>query len=176
MDHANVRTESTLAVAWLACALLLAVAPGAGAGERDEEAQPLPPGTQKCVNITRIRKTRIIDDSTILFYMQGGKVYVNHLPRRCSGLRSAGSFSYKTSVSSLCDVDIITVIRPTTPVVRGPSCGLGTYQPISEEEIQLLLAAPAPEADNEAVAPEIEPLDGGDEGGAKAGGGDGEDR
>ena len=143
-----------------ACLALLLAAPVGLAEDSGSEAGPLPPGSRQCVNISRIRNTRIIDDATILFYMQGGNVYVNRLPRRCPGLEIAGSFAYKTSVNSLCDVDIITVIRPGSAVVRGPSCGLGVFQPISEEEIQLLRAEPQPETDNDEVVPEIEPPEG----------------
>ena len=115
---------------------------------------------KKCVNTSRIRRTEIIDDSTIVFYLHGGTMYVNQLPRRCPGLRMAGTYSYRTSVSSLCDVDVITVRRDFgSGVSRGPSCGLGTFKPINEEEL-LALRVKVVEPEPEAVEPEVESPDG----------------
>ena len=46
-----------------------------------------------CVSIRRIDRTEIIDDRTIVFHMIGKEIYLNKLPRRCPGLRSAGTYS-----------------------------------------------------------------------------------
>ncbi|MDJ0927381.1 MAG: hypothetical protein QNJ73_06965 [Gammaproteobacteria bacterium] len=112
-------------------------------------------GTQNCIRVDSIRNTRIHDDSTILFYMTGGKAYVNNLPHRCSGLRMAGAFGYKTSTRSLCNVDMITVIRSG---IGGPGvrCGLGMFKPITPEEIGLLRGELEPDTDNEEVMPEFQ--------------------
>lgn len=86
---------------------------------------------EDCVSITAIRNTRVRDDRTIDFYMSGRKVYRNTLPQSCPGLGSDRAFSYETSLSRLCSLDIITVLRASSPVPRGASCGLGKFQPVN---------------------------------------------
>jgi hypothetical protein len=82
-----------------------------------------------CVDIARIDRTRVRDDSTIDFYMRGREVYRNRLPGECSGLAFEDSFTYRTSLSRLCSVDTITVLRPGGGG-PGPTCALGHFQRI----------------------------------------------
>jgi hypothetical protein len=85
-----------------------------------------------CVTIRSIDRTVVRDDRTIDFLMLGTpRVYRNSLPQACPELANEGAFSYETSQSVLCDVDIITVFRQTGPIRRGASCGLGQFQPVS---------------------------------------------
>ncbi len=96
---------------------------------------PLPPPTVtgpdvNCVQLRGIRETRVVDDRTIDFIMTGKKWYRNTLPYRCSGLGFERAFSYKTSLSQLCSVDIITVVHQGGGIRRGASCGLGKFTPI----------------------------------------------
>jgi|GEM_PF-999801 len=110
---------------------------------------------ENCVDTSRIRQTSIIDDRTIVFYMNQKKIYVNHLPYRCPGLKIAGAFSYRTSISQLCNVDTIQVIRSMGGRIdAGPSCGLGKFRPVTEEEVAMLRnkeAAPVPEEEESAA-------------------------
>lgn len=127
-------------------------------GSAGEDAEVLEvPGTRNCVPLRSIDQTRVVDDQTILFYMLGPDVYVNLLPRKCNGLKRTDAFSYATSLSQLCHLDVIRGLRnfggELSPTV---ACGLGKFVPISKEQIELLLAEP--EIEPEAVAPEIEPV------------------
>ncbi|MEV5031587.1 hypothetical protein MRBLMC3_000768 [Sphingobium sp. LMC3-1-1.1] len=85
-----------------------------------------------CVQLTAIRSTEVRDDRTIDFIMNGNKVYRNTLPMSCPSLGSEKRFMYKTSLSQLCSVDIITVLYQTGGLQRGPSCGLGKFQPMEK--------------------------------------------
>jgi hypothetical protein len=117
--------------ALLAPAILLAGCARTEADVMDERAlaEARPVGAPvSCVEISRIRHTRVRDDETIDFYMRGGEVYRNRLPSSCPGLNFEDSFSYRTSLGQLCSVDLITVNRPSGP--SGPSCGLGRFQRI----------------------------------------------
>ncbi|WP_340313203.1 hypothetical protein [Rhizorhabdus argentea] len=97
----------------------------------EQEARIKPVGKAlDCIPLRSIRNTRVRDDRTIDFYMNGNKVYRNTLPYRCPELGFEEKFSYATSQSQLCSVDIITVLH-SPPVMRGASCGLGKFQPIS---------------------------------------------
>lgn len=85
-----------------------------------------------CVLLQNIRETRVIDDSTIDFVMRNSKVYRNTLPNRCPQLGFERAFSYSTSISQLCSVDIITVLQQAGGIRRGASCGLGKFTPIEK--------------------------------------------
>ena len=83
-----------------------------------------------CLNIARIRNTRVRDDRTIDFYTTGRDVYRNTLPYSCPSLGFERAFTYSTSLSQLCSVDIITVLYQAGGLQRGASCGLGKFQPV----------------------------------------------
>lgn len=82
---------------------------------------------ERCVNLRRIRSTKVVDDQHIIFKMSGKKAYLNTLTHKCPRLGFEKSFSYKTSISQLCNVDIITVLD-TSMGMSGPSCGLGKFE------------------------------------------------
>jgi hypothetical protein len=97
----------------------------------EQEAKIQPAGKPvDCVQISSIRETRVRDDSTIDFYMLGNKVYRNKLPNSCPQLGFEERFGYETSINQLCSVDIIHVLY-SSPPMRGASCGLGKFQPIT---------------------------------------------
>ena len=116
-------------LAILTLTLLAAAAPAA-------DRRRVPPATPagepvRCIALTQIRETRVRDDRTIDFIMRGRRqVYRNTLPNSCPGLGFEQRFSYATSLSQLCSVDIITVLY-AAPIQRGASCGLGQFQPVT---------------------------------------------
>lgn len=88
-----------------------------------------------CIDIIRIRRTRVIDDNTILFYLRGGEIYVNELNYRCPGLGFEQGFSYATSLTQLCcNREIIRVLR------RGTACGLGEFTKINAKTAEAIIA------------------------------------
>jgi hypothetical protein len=112
-------------------ALLLALLLPASAIAKDPVATPTGKPVN-CVQITSIDQTVVRDDRTIDFMMRGTpRVYRNTLPQSCPELGSERAFSYQTSVSELCNVDIITVFRSAGPIRQGASCGLGQFEPVS---------------------------------------------
>ena len=115
--------------------LLLATALIAIAGTADAKRREIPVATPdgaavNCLQTTRIRETRVRSDSIIDFYTLGGKVYRNTLPNSCPSLGFEEKFAYEVSTSQLCNVDIITVLQSGGGLMRGASCGLGTFQPV----------------------------------------------
>jgi hypothetical protein len=102
------------------------------ASARDRNAVPeaTPDGEAvSCVQLNRIQSTSVHGDSVIDFKMRGGKVYRNTLPNSCPSLGFEERFLYKTSLSQLCSVDIITVLQ-SPGLSQGASCGLGKFQPV----------------------------------------------
>lgn len=122
-----------IAIALALPAILAACAPV----ERDEDfVTQGPPAkvvgeTESCISITRIRNSRVHDDRTIDFEMTGGKVYRNTLPGRCPRLGFEEAFTYSTSLSRLCNTEIIYVLESVGGELRrGAGCGLGDFVPI----------------------------------------------
>jgi hypothetical protein len=84
---------------------------------------------QDCVLLQNIRQTNVIDDSTIDFIMRDGKTLRNTLPHGCPQLGFERAFTYQTTITQLCSVDIITVLFQSGGIRRGASCGLGKFSP-----------------------------------------------
>ena len=94
-----------------------------------------------CITPSNIRDTKVIDDSTILFYMRGGAkiTYRTALPHECPNLARENRFSYKVTMNRLCDSDLITVLEQYGAGLReGFTCRLGMFYPIPYEEAELL--------------------------------------
>ena len=114
----------------LILATLVLISGTAVARDRNAVPDATPIGDAvSCVNLRNIQSTRVHGDSTIDFHMSGGKVYRNTLPNSCPSLGFEERFLYKTSLSQLCSVDIITVLQ-SPGLSQGPSCGLGKFQPV----------------------------------------------
>jgi hypothetical protein len=86
---------------------------------------------EDCVSIPAIREARVVDDKTIDFIMRDGRTLRNSLPYSCSGLGFEKAFSYATSLTRLCSVDLITVIHQGGGPRTGASCGLGKFTPVT---------------------------------------------
>jgi hypothetical protein len=86
---------------------------------------------KNCIPITSIRDSEVRDDWTIDFHTGGRDWYRVTLPQRCNGLGTYRVFKYETSLSELCNTDIITVMEFGGPG-GGPrgSCGMGMFQPV----------------------------------------------
>jgi hypothetical protein len=123
---------ATAAIATTALTAAGAFGPAERRAKTLAEYQPVGEAVN-CVSINQIRSTRILDNKTIDFKMAGGKVYRNTLPSSCPGLLFEDAFSYRTSLSRLCSVDIIRVLQNTGGHLQeGAGCGLGKFQPVEK--------------------------------------------
>ncbi len=117
-----------------------------------------------CLRRADIRTTKILDDRNVLFITRDRTTYSNQLARQCPGMRrnSAMSFTYADN-GKLCVGSTFTVLyrtgastnttpytNPVTnehialqgpPFVVGPTCQLGMFGPVSEDEVKVLMAA-----------------------------------
>ena len=90
---------------------------------------------ERCINSRTIRRTDVVDDSNIVFYMRGTSVYLNTLRTPCKGLSDERRFTYGSYTRSLCELDRISVLKDSTfGAYEGRSCKLGRFQLISAEE------------------------------------------
>jgi hypothetical protein len=118
-------------------AFALSLLLGACAAPETKEADTvlLPPlddeHAKRCVSLTRIASVRVLDSRSIEFKMHGGDVYINILPNTCPGLRPNKPFMYRTSLSVLCDLDLITLLDTGGfGIIPMGSCGLGRFRPV----------------------------------------------
>ena len=113
-------------------AAALAIGPASARTKTAQPATPVVPSGKalSCIPIIGIDHTRVRDDRTIDFYMRGHTVYRVTLPQSCPQLGFEQRFAYETSLSQLCSTDIITVLYQSPPM-RGASCGLGEFQPVT---------------------------------------------
>jgi hypothetical protein len=96
-------------------------------------------GVKRCVSLRQIDHTKIVDDDTVLFFLKGGDVMRNNLPQNCPALMSEDTFMYRTSIEQLCNSDTITVLNDLGfGFMPGATCGLGDFQPITENEAKTL--------------------------------------
>ncbi|GAA0737497.1 hypothetical protein [Sphingomonas japonica] len=92
------------------------------------DAAPVGPAVN-CIESSRIRETQVRSDTIVDFRTRDGVTYRNTLPIACSMLTISRSFTYRTDGGQLCSIDTVQV-RPTGGGIPGPTCGLGTFQPI----------------------------------------------
>ncbi|MBP1684287.1 MAG: hypothetical protein H6Q33_430 [Deltaproteobacteria bacterium] len=90
---------------------------------------------ENCLPLGAIRETKVLGNSSVLFHMAGGDVYLNETPQPCPMLDppQTRSFIYDTSLSKLCNTDVITVTDPGSSVPRLGSCGLGQFELLAEK-------------------------------------------
>lgn len=121
----------------LSRAALVLIAAFAGGSVFAEEAS----ADKKCIPLHRINSTQVLDKQHILFKMQGREHFLNTLPNSCGSLHRNKPIMYKTSLSQLCSLDIISVLESYGGgYYPGASCGLGDFRPITDEEIKALKA------------------------------------
>jgi hypothetical protein len=98
---------------------------------------------KNCVYMGDVRRTTILDDNNILFYMRNGTIYQNHLRNTCFMLRSTNRFTYdSTALRRLCVGDLIQVLPDASLGAPVPlaTCNLGSYLPIDKDVADDLLA------------------------------------
>ena len=122
----------------LKCSLLCMLAANVSlADEADDDVDTDNDNIEKCINTRILRRTEVIDDQHILFYLSGTKVYLNILTSVCSGLSRERRFSYTTTVRNLCRFDSIRILSDVGGTIhQGRSCRLGYFHLTSKEEIE----------------------------------------
>ena len=128
---------------WIAGLAMLSGCASPGSDESTSDEFVYPPDenvpSERCISLSALRSTEIIDDRNVLFYMHGDLIYRNVLPRRCFGLQRNDAFSYRTNVRQLCSVDVITVLQQFGGGLdEGATCPLGPFYPVNEAEVDAI--------------------------------------
>jgi hypothetical protein len=102
-----------------------------GEAELAKEVQGLVPGPpEKCLMLSRIVGSHIIDHTAIVYRTLGGKVYVNR-PRGAEMLREDDIPVQFVYGSELCRLDRIKLLDRTSRMERG-FAGLGDFVPYTK--------------------------------------------
>jgi hypothetical protein len=129
--RSTARRSTTLGIA-LGCAT---VATGAASDE------PPTSVAQQCLIHADVRRTKILDDSNILFITRKNAIYHNVLPHACPSVTRKSLLNYNISGGRLCAGSLFTVLWQVglnyTPTFV---CPLGMFVPISEDEAADLMA------------------------------------
>jgi hypothetical protein len=128
-------TIRRLAAAVSVALLATAFGPGAAADEPVSVAQD-------CVNQRAIRRTKVLNDRTILFVARNGQQYINQLPRQCPSLRRNSLVNYAVANSQFCAGSTFTVLWETGTNRYSPAfvCPLGMFLPVSADEVADIMA------------------------------------
>jgi hypothetical protein len=95
-------------------------------------------GNGVCLATAQIDHTEIVSDTAILFFMKGGKTWVNTMSIPCSSLKMEDGFAYINDVPEICsNSQTIRVLR------SGGFCELGQFAPF---EVPKIPGVPAPDA------------------------------
>lgn len=116
-----------------AAAGLVAIAAATDAWGRSDKAIPeaTPAGKpQNCLELKRIRETKVRSDRVIDFIGTDRRVYRNMLPNACPNLGFEQRFAYATTLGQLCSIDTIRVLQGSG-TTGGVTCGLGAFQPVT---------------------------------------------
>jgi len=106
------------------------------ADEATDDADDVDDNSTRCINTRSLRTTEVVNDSNLLFYMAGKKIYLNVMPRECTGLSRERRFSYSTTGRSLCSADTIRILYDSGGNLHeGRLCRLGRFYLTSKEAI-----------------------------------------
>lgn len=97
---------------------------------------------QRCLQLSRLDTTEVLNDHQILFQTLGHQYYVNNLPYPCPGLRHDSALLFRTSIDLICDVDVVTAVDQLGWGLQPrASCGLGKFEPVDKGEVKQLRKA-----------------------------------
>lgn len=89
---------------------------------------------RSCIPITQIRSSQGVSERAMVFELSGGDYYRSEFGVDCPGARRDEAFRYRTSLTQLCNNEILTFFDPQTAMDYG-SCALGEFVPIGDREL-----------------------------------------
>jgi hypothetical protein len=92
-----------------------------------------------CLKLINIDSSSILDSQHLLFITTDKRMYLNTLPRVCSGLKPGDTYEFSTPLNRLCNQDIITKLTyGGRGFIPGVSCGLGMFEEVTQEQVEAL--------------------------------------
>jgi hypothetical protein len=75
-----------------------------------------------CINPSRIRSQKILNDQEIQFTLSDSEIWINHLPRTCPGLKSQQGFTWEVLGMQVCSNQQTIYVNEV-----GTPCQLGAF-------------------------------------------------
>jgi hypothetical protein len=134
------RSRATGPIAFSCLAALLLTAGAAAQDDTDEAESGEAEVAQACLDHPTIRRTRIINDRNIAFFLRGGRIYLNTLPEQCPSLRRTSLVNYAIENRSVCAGSLFQVMweAGTGNFVPSFVCRLGPFVPVTVEQLEEL--------------------------------------
>lgn len=86
-----------------------------------------PVGRASCIQLSQVRSSQIVDQTAIIYKINSRKWYVNQpAGGSCRALKADRTLVTQITTGSLCNLDIVGVIDPPSPMHFG-SCPLGDF-------------------------------------------------
>lgn len=101
----------------------------------------------RCIRSMDYVQVEVLDDLRLVFRGRGDKRWLNQLRGRCPGLRKRDALQFEMRSIRLCDMDSFRSIDPSGYGFPGASCSLGSFEPISPDQVQMLKDALRAERD-----------------------------
>ena len=92
--------------------------------------------SKRCLSLHKFSEVKALDEHHIVFELHGDRFYLVQLERRCPGLKPQNAVAYEHRSARLCQMDRVSGVGVTGGF--SPSCQLGRFQPVTEEQIALL--------------------------------------
>ena len=130
-------------------------APSADVGpsleERAQEILSAPAEDEKaavrCIHSMDYDRVEVLDDLRVVFHGRGDKRWLNQLRIRCPGLRKRDPLQFEMRSMRLCEMDSFRSIDPSGFGMPGASCSLGSFEPVTPDQVEMLKDALRAERD-----------------------------
>ena len=98
------------------------------------------PDAKRCIRQASIDKTDVLNSNIIVFKDERKRIFINQMPVKCPDLRPGAKVVYTSrGDGQLCQLDSINVLHPGAGgLTTGPSCMLGKFEPISQDQLDVL--------------------------------------
>ncbi len=97
----------------------------------------------RCLPVYSYNSVDILDNRHVVFKGTGGRLWLNRLRNRCTGLRRNDTLKFDVRASQLCSLDTFEAISLNVvgPTRTSATCSLGEFMPITKEQLDGIKAA-----------------------------------
>lgn len=97
----------------------------------------------RCLATYTYNSVEVLDSRHVVFKGTGGRFWLNRLRNRCLGLRRYDTLKFELRGSQICDLDSFESISISlgAPTRTSAMCSLGTFTPMTEEQLEAVKIA-----------------------------------
>jgi Family of unknown function (DUF6491) len=96
----------------------------------------------RCLSIANYRSVEVLDTGHLLFWGNGGRVWLNQLRTACYGLTNDQILQFRMTGPRVCEMDRFQGLDRYSPgLITSPICSLQRFELITDEQANRLRAA-----------------------------------